>query len=212
MTIIHITIALIAPAVGVMLWALSKDHYFFGFIKMLVSSGFIFLCIASGGIHSVYGWIILAGLISSWWGDLLLISEKRSLFLLGLITFFLAHVAYCVAFFLYGVGLPYVAGALVVSFVPAALIVRWLNPHLDEMRIPVYAYMVIITLMVCLAAGATLGTGGALILIGAVLFYVSDIFVARERFVAPGKINAYVGLPLYYAGQVLLAISVIYAT
>lgn len=211
MTVVYVTIALIVPAVGVLLWAYSRDHYVAGFFKMLASSGFIFLCIASGAIHSAYGWIILAGLICSWWGDLLLISLKRVIFLLGLIAFFLAHVAYCGAFIVYGVSIYYVVGALLVSLVPGVLLVRWLNPNLGDMRIPVYAYMMIITIMVSLAVGATLGTGGAPILIGAVFFYVSDIFVARERFVAPGKINAYLGLPLYYSGQVLLAVSVIYA-
>jgi hypothetical protein len=42
---------------------------------------------------------------------------------------------------------------------------------------------------------------------GALLFYLSDLAVARDRFVRPGLANRLVGLPLYYAGQVLLALA-----
>jgi hypothetical protein len=40
---------------------------------------------------------------------------------------------------------------------------------------------------------------------GAGLFFVSDLFVARGRFVRSGKANQLVGWPLFYAGQFLLA-------
>jgi hypothetical protein len=36
---------------------------------------------------------------------------------------------------------------------------------------------------------------------------VSDLFVARDRFVQPGFVNRLLGLPLYYAAQAMLAIS-----
>ncbi|MDD3992851.1 MAG: hypothetical protein PHV70_11955 [Desulfobacteraceae bacterium] len=37
---------------------------------------------------------------------------------------------------------------------------------------------------------------------------MSDLFVARQRFVAPAFSNRLLGLPLYYIGQFLLAFSV----
>ena len=43
---------------------------------------------------------------------------------------------------------------------------------------------------------------------GALLFYVSDLAVARHRFVKAELLNRAIGLPLYYAGQVLIAMSV----
>jgi hypothetical protein len=43
---------------------------------------------------------------------------------------------------------------------------------------------------------------------GALLFYLSDLLVARDRFVRPGIVNRVVGLPLYYAAQLLLASAV----
>ena len=41
----------------------------------------------------------------------------------------------------------------------------------------------------------------------AVAFYLSDVSVARDRFVAPGFGNRIWGLPLYYAAQLLFALS-----
>ena len=42
-------------------------------------------------------------------------------------------------------------------------------------------------------------------LAAALLFYASDFFVARDRFVRPGFVNRLIGLPLYYAAQAWFA-------
>ena len=73
------------------------------------------------------------------------------------------------------------------------------------MRLPVRAYVTAISLMVVVGAGAALGGGGAVVLVGAVCFFVSDLAVARERFVASTFWNRAWGLPLYYAATLLLA-------
>ena len=90
----------------------------------------------------------------------------------------------------------------------AIAILRWLWPHLpDGMRPAVAAYVIAISLMVILASGTITGFGPQLA-IGAVMFAVSDIFVARERFVTSSVANRLWGLPLYYAAQIVLALSV----
>jgi len=43
---------------------------------------------------------------------------------------------------------------------------------------------------------------------GAALFYLSDLAVARQRFVHEDFINRALGLPTYYLGQLLLALTV----
>ena len=75
---------------------------------------------------------------------------------------------------------------------------------------PVRGYVMMITLMTIAAAAQTPWSisEGLGPLAGAVLFYLSDICVARERFVTPSPAHTYVGLPLYYLGQMLLAASV----
>jgi uncharacterized membrane protein YhhN len=67
----------------------------------------------------------------------------------------------------------------------------------------VIAYCLAISAMLWLA----LGTAQPEVRLGALLFYGSDLFVARDRFVAPGAVNRLLGLPLYYAAQVLLALA-----
>ena len=88
MEIILITVALTVVAVALLLWFFSQDNYTYGFFKMLASTGFIVLCVASGGIHSVYGCIILGGLVLSWWGDLFLVSRGKTIFMMGLLPSF----------------------------------------------------------------------------------------------------------------------------
>jgi uncharacterized membrane protein YhhN len=89
----------------------------------------------------------------------------------------------------------------------------WLRPHLGRMHGPVVAYMIVITIMVCMAWGLSGNqllhiSGRCLALIGAISFYLSDLFVARDRFLQASFLNRLVGLPTYYAGQFLLAFSV----
>jgi uncharacterized membrane protein YhhN len=90
------------------------------------------------------------------------------------------------------------------------LVMRWLRPHVPPtMQIPVYAYVVVISAMVVSAVGAVAATGDARIVVGALMFYVSDLAVARDRFVASGFWNGACGLPLYFGAQLVLAWSVV---
>ena len=65
----------------------------------------------------------------------------------------------------------------------------WLRPHLGDMRGPVYAYVAVISVMTALAGGAAMNDATWSVPVGAVLFYLSDVFVARDRFVTPSPIN-----------------------
>lgn len=81
------------------------------------------------------------------------------------------------------------------------------------MKGPVTAYIVVISLMLT-AASSLLGENSVLprlqsmVTGGALAFYISDIFVARNRFIKTAFLNRLLGLPLYYTGQFLLAFSV----
>jgi uncharacterized membrane protein YhhN len=199
-----------------------------GWAKAAASAGFIAVAVAAGATHTAYGVWVLVALSLGWVGDVSLVSERRLWFLAGLGAFLVAHLGYIGAFATLRpnllVALP-VAAALLV---PAALVARWLWPHLEaDMRGPVLAYIAVITAMVATAAGTVAGadpTGPSLIFLtagqpwphsawkaavmtAAVAFYLSDVSVARDRFVAPGFGNRIWGLPLYYGAQVLFALS-----
>lgn len=159
-----------------------------------------------------YGWM-LAGLVFCLVGDVCLALPQRPAFLVGLVAFLVGHLMYVVAFAqISPLRLWLSAGAVCVVAVSAGAFM-WLRPHLGKMTGPVVAYILIISLMLIGAAGV-IRSGGLrpegqwLVLAGALFFYVSDLFVARQRFVTQAFVNRAVGLPLYYAGQFMLAFSI----
>ncbi len=191
-----------------LVWSEVADSPALRLFKMLASTGFIAVALSAGALSDSYGQIVLVALVLSWIGDLLLTFASRGAFLGGLVAFLLGHVAYSVAFGTLGVD-PVVGGLAAVAVAIIAVFVwRWLAPHVGDMTAPVVAYIVVISVMVVLAFGSY-GEGATwLIPVGATLFFASDLFVARNQFVAPDTSNRIWGLPLYYLAQVLLALSV----
>ena len=177
--------------------------------KLAASSAFVSMAISAGARASRYGSLILAGLVFSWFGDVFLIGTSRHWFLLGLVSFLIAHIAYTTAFISSGLERRWTLGALVPIVVIAVGVLFWLQPHLpQELAWPVRLYTAVISLMVVAAFG-TRGAGATpLIVIGACFFYLSDLSVATLRFTEPSFPTYVLGLPLYYSAQILLALSV----
>ena len=200
-----LTVAFTAIFAAALVWAEVGNSSKLRWYKMLASSGFVAIALSVGGLSSAYGRLVLAALVCSWIGDLLLTYPSRPAFLGGLVAFLLGHVGYSVAFGLLGLNPWFVAVAAVVVVLIGYPVWRWLRPHIGVMAGPVIAYVVVISVMVTMSVGAFGAGATALIPIGATLFYASDIAVARNQFVAPGVANRVVGLPLYYLAQVLLA-------
>lgn len=173
-------------------------------VKPLASTCFVAAAIAAGALDSRFGTILTIGLALAWWGDVLLI--PRSTFLAGLVAFLLGHVAYAVAFAARGVDATATVVACGGAGALAIPVGRWLLPSVEPaMKLPVLAYMTVISAMVALAIGTVAAHGNEWIAVGAIAFYASDLAVARQRFVAPGWINRLWGLPLYYGAQLVLA-------
>jgi uncharacterized membrane protein YhhN len=196
-------------ALGVHLAAERKRFFGRVLYKMVASTAFVAIALAGGARETPYGrWVLLA-LALCWIGDWLLAYEDQVLFLIGLFGFLGAHGALMYAFWHTGVNPVWAGAAALAVLMPAGLVARWLKPHVSrEMRVPVFAYVAGISVMVVLAAGAVGAGGPPILLPGAVLFYVSDIFVGRQRFVCPGYANTILGLPLYYSAVWCLAVSV----
>jgi len=156
--------------------------------------------------------LILVALVFCLFGDILLAIGTNRAFLSGLVSFLLGHVVYAAAFFIVGRIGPFMALGLLGLFAATALIWRWLEPQLGSMTSPVLAYIVIISVMVCGALGVLnnaalpVAVRGSIIA-GAILFYISDLLVARQRFVIDAHVNRVLGLPLYYVAQFVLAFS-----
>jgi len=93
--------------------------------------------------------------------------------------------------------------------VPGVLVGRWVVPKApDKLKRAVVAYIVVITAMVALGVGTVAAGNDPLLLIAAVVFYLSDLCVARERFVQSGFVNRAIGLPLYYGAQLTFGVTV----
>ncbi len=156
---------------------------------------------------TVGGWL-LAGLALCALGDVLLLGKRT--FDPGLLAFLLGHVLYILGF---GAALPigsWPPAAALPLVVAAIAAIRWLWPHLGRRRPTVsclhrgHLDHGLGWILGVVAAGAAVDCDA----FGALLFYLSDLAVARHRFVRPAFVNRAVGLPLYYAGQLLIALTI----
>ena len=180
--------------------------------KPALSALFVIVALSGPSANPTYFGFILGGLLFCVAGDVLLIFPAQQLFLAGLISFLAGHVLYSIAFFMMASPgtLTWIITALCLLISGAVFF--WLRPYLGRMLVPVIVYMAVITVMVIgatsLASNEQLGfTGRALVFCGAILFYFSDVFVARHRFVKKQYFNRLAGLPIYYAGQFMIAYS-----
>lgn len=177
--------------------------------KIIASSAFVMIALQLGATTSTYGRLILAALALSWVGDVLLLSRKSRIFLFGIASFLLSHIAFSIAF----ATRPLSLAGLIVGFIAmvciGTIVLRWLWRHLQNFyRVAVTAYVVAIFAMCTFAIALSAASGNWMLATGALAFAASDISVARDRFVSPGFVNRAWGLPLYYAAQITLALSV----
>jgi uncharacterized membrane protein YhhN len=189
--------------------------------KLVASLAFVMLGLEALEIgispYSEFAATILVGLVLGAIGDAALLGRGTQWFLAGLVAFLFGHVAYVVAVSFLAAPQTWLGLAGPLAALPAivgggALVLLW--PKLGSMKIPVIAYVITIVTMViaaiAVARGATMPQPHRyLFLAGAALFFVSDLAVARDRFVARTFANKAWGLPAYYAGQLLIAWSLV---
>ena len=181
--------------------------------KTILSCLFIFTAIVQSHPLPVFYYLLLIGLVFCLGGDVFLAMPQEKMFLLGLVSFLLGHVFYVLGFFWVSDISRWTWIGAVAGLIVSSVVFGWLRPYLGSMLIAVIAYIVVITVMV-VGAWTVFGdvrlnyTGRLLVFVGAVCFYFSDLFVARDRFLKSEFTNRLLGLPMYYAGQFLLAFSI----
>jgi uncharacterized membrane protein YhhN len=153
-------------------------------------------------------WFVVA-LVFSLAGDVFLMLP-RDLFVLGLVSFLLGHLAYVAGLRVDGAGVgAMLAAAAVVVVVAAGLgtrIVRAVQRGSQpELTAPVVVYMVVISTMVTCA----LATGNAVAAAGAGLFFASDALIAWNRFVRPLAWAPVTIMVTYHLGQAGLVTSLV---
>jgi uncharacterized membrane protein YhhN len=184
---------------------------------LLVKSGLslLFVITALLQLHPVpnYYHYLFTGLIFCLIGDVCLALPQQKAFMTGLAAFWVGHVLYIFGFSSLIQIDRWISPGLFIIFCMSAFIFLWLRPHLKSMLVPVLFYILVITVMVSGAWAVFWKTpfqtsGRVFILLGSLCFYFSDVFVARNKFIKEEYRNGLLGLPLYYAGQFLLAFSV----
>ena len=156
------------------------------------------------------------GIIFSLAGDAFLLFIDR-FFIFGLIAFLLAHIAYLVGF---NVPPPqgldmWTFGVTIVIGVSAMRLLRHIVAGVRNTQprlvAPVVVYSTVITLML-LSALLTLfrpewmTTPALLVSVGASLFFVSDIVLAWNRFIAPIKHGRIINIGIYHLAQIAIIV------
>ena len=157
-----------------------------------------------------YARLIGLGLFFSLCGDIWLMLPGNR-FLYGLFSFLLAHVCYVFAFLTSGPVHSFPWMALPLSII-GAIILWYLWPSLPRsLRSAVGIYLAVIVMMAALAASRAidrLSTGTISAAIGALLFLASDAMLAIDRFRRPFHLARAAVLGSYFAGQLMIALSV----
>jgi uncharacterized membrane protein YhhN len=153
-------------------------------------------------------WFVVA-LVLSLAGDVFLMLP-RDLFVPGLASFLLGHVAYIVGLLSMDTSVAgLVVGVAIIAIALPLLGVRILRAvrtgSEPALAVPVAAYILVISAMV-IAAGAS---GSAIALAGAVSFYVSDALIAWTRFIQPLAWGRVAVMVTYHAAQVALVASLV---
>ncbi len=153
-------------------------------------------------------WFV-AALVLSLLGDVFLMLPA-DLFVPGLVSFLLAHVAYIVGMQVDGVsfGRFLIGVAIMAAFIATVglRIVRAVRAGPDpSLAGPVVAYMVVIGAMVASAIGVGHPAG----VVGAALFCFSDTLIAWNRFVGPTEGAPVMIMVTYHLGQIGLVLSLI---
>ena len=173
----------------------------------------------STGLNGALLWFGL-GLILSLAGDVLLMLSLDRFFLFGLVAFLLAHLAYVIGF---NIPLPEfslwgIVFAVMVSLGGARVIRRIVDalPSKGQarMRMPIIVYSTVISIMLLSAMmklmDLTWNANAALLVSGgAFLFYISDIILAWNKFVAPIQHGRIYNIAAYHLGQIMLIAGVI---
>ncbi len=173
----------------------------------------------STGVNGALLWFGL-GLILSLAGDVLLMLSLDRFFLFGLVAFLLAHLAYVIGF---NIPLPEfslwgIVFAVMVSLGGARVIRRIVDALPSRgharMRMPIIVYSTVISIMLLSAMmklmDITWDANAALLVSGgAFLFYISDIILAWNKFVAPIQHGRIYNIAAYHLGQIMLIAGVI---
>lgn len=180
--------------------SLSNWHYISK--PSLLIALILYFLFQSKGMNSKMRVLILVALIFSLGGDIFLmfVNISSNYFMLGLISFFLAHVFYCLVFFKYRNPKTNPTALIIVLTIYAFGLFYLLKDNLGELLIPVILYIMVILTMVITAflrQKKVPQQSFILVFIGAILFVISDSILALNKFYLPLPFSS-LGIMLTY--------------
>jgi uncharacterized membrane protein YhhN len=136
-----------------------------------------------------------------------MLPDEETFFVPGLGSFLLGHIAYIVGLISAGVnGISLAVGIVMVAVGVAALaprVVAGARTKDPRLGVPVFAYVLVISMMVACAIGSAVPAA----IVGAMLFYLSDLTIGWSRFVKDFKAARMVIITTYHVAQILLVVS-----
>jgi len=154
------------------------------------------------------GLVLGTALLFSGVGDVLLDLDPQRLFVMGLVSFLVAHLFY-VLLYVRNRPRPLRVSSrqwlLILSvLIYSAVLARWLWPDLGGLAWPVAAYVCVLTAMVVMAV--LVRPGQPWVTLGALLFLLSDSLIAVNKFKLPVAYRDYLVWSTYYLGQCGIAL------
>lgn len=206
----------------ILLNLVSQSSFFPGMdllVKPLIGISLVIYLYRNVNMNAGFNRLVLTGLIFSLFGDcfLLFAGSDVYFFLYGLVSFLLAHVVYSMAFIrdfknnpdaskYYGHLMLFCMGVFSMSYY------TFIRDYLNDFRIPVLAYMFVISVMVILAGYRYRRVNlfsFRMIYAGAVLFVISDSILAFNKFVQPFSSAGFMIMSTYMIAQYLITIGTI---
>lgn len=201
----------LAGTIGVLISRLVDHHGLHVMTKPLIMSSLMFYYLSAADKVNRSG-VVLIAIACSLAGDLLLINPRY--FIPGLLAFLVAHVFYIFAYRQHRSdestdalrGVHRIRLAFPIVLAGAGLIVI-LYPAIEEYRVPVIVYALIITIMALTALsrfGRTSQESFWLVFGGAILFMISDSLIAIDKFLMPVSQGGFFILLTYAAAQFMI--------
>lgn len=154
----------------------------------------------------------------SFLGDVALMGSGEIYFMLGLVSFLLAHIAYVFVYRQHRLaeGEPLLQVQKIRFSLPFILagtgLVTVLYPHLNELKVPVMIYAAVLVMMVLNAMfryGLTSARSFWPVFLGAFAFMVSDSLLAFDKFVQPITLSGVWIMSSYMLAQFLIVWGVV---
>ena len=152
--------------------------------------------------------LLVASLLFSWLGDLLLMGSGDQYFLGGLVSFLVAHLFYAVVFYRATDRKPRLNALSLIPFLVYGLVILYiLIPRTGNLALGIIIYAIGILIMAFMASirkGVTNTLSYYLVFGGAILFVTSDTLIAFDKFYNPIVHSDVMIMTTYIAAQLLI--------